>query len=142
MLNSEPSLSQSELRVSHLLEQERGRWRKLYMAAALNAAFTAQPATTDPAAPEPMMSGAGLAESNGTASEAADEPADCDPGGGTLTEGTVCSDLSEDTYLPPECRHDEKHIRKFKDREARRGSRGRATLGVRRERCDYPWRGS
>ena len=104
-------------RVSHLLEQERGRWRKLYMTAALNAAFTAQPATTDPAAPEPMMSGAGLAESNGTASEAADEPADCDPGGGTLTEGTVCSDLSEDTYLPPECRHDEKHIRKFKDRE-------------------------
>ena len=105
-------------RVSHLLEQERGRWRKLYMTAALNAAFTAQPATTDPAAPEPMMSGAGLAESNDTASEAADEPADCDPGGGTLTEGTVCSDLSEDTYLPPECRHDEKHIRKFKDREA------------------------
>ena len=105
------------VRVSHLLEQERGRWRKLYMTAALNAAFTAQPATTDPAAPEPMMSGAGLAESNGTASEAADEPADCDPGGGTLTEGTVCSDLSKDTYLPPECRHDEKHIRKFKDRE-------------------------
>ena len=152
-------------RVSHLLEQERGRWRELYMTAALNAAFTAQPAATDPAAlepmmsagesddapesmtaalnaaftvqpiaidpaapaaafsdmdwaPEPMMSGAGLAESNDTASEAAGEPADCDPGGGTLTEGTVCSDLSEDTYLPPECRHDEKHIRKFKDREA------------------------
>ena len=110
-------VSAAALSVSHLLEQERGRWRKLYMTAALNAAFTAQPATTDPAAPEPMMSGAGLAESNGTASEAADEPADCDPGGGTLTEGTVCSDLSEDTYLPPECRHDEKHIRKFKDRE-------------------------
>ena len=98
------------------------------MTAALNAAFTVQPIAIDPAAPaaafsdmdwapEPMMSGAGLAESKDTASEAAGEPADCDPGGGTLTEGTVCSDLSEGTYLPPECRHNEKHIRKFKDRE-------------------------
>ena len=70
-------------RVSHLLEQERGRWRKLYMTAALNAAFTAQPATTDPAAPEPMMSGAGLAESNDTASEAAGGP--CTPVSTTIS---------------------------------------------------------
>ena len=70
-------------RVSHLLEQERGRWRELYMTAALNAAFTAQPATTDPAAPEPMMSGAGLAESNDTASEAAGGP--CTPVSTTIS---------------------------------------------------------
>ena len=62
-------------RVSHLLEQERGRWRKLYMTAALNAAFTAQPAATDPAALEPMMNGAGFAESDDAACEAAGEPA-------------------------------------------------------------------